>query len=84
MKLICSLASIQSAEGLNDLKAFIANIPEHVYRELISETWKLEQAQNQIKRSSESRISRIIRYSQSDCFRVCFCWSRKSRSYIHE
>ena len=68
---LLSLASIQSEEGLNDLKVFIANNPERVYRELISKTWKLEQAQNKIKRSSESRISRIIRFSQGDCVEKC-------------
>ena len=68
---LLSLASIQSEEGLNDLKVFIANNPERVYRELISKTWKLEQAQNKIKRSSESRISRIIRFSQGDCVSPC-------------
>ena len=63
---LLSLALIQSEEGLNDLKVFIANNPE-----LISKTWKLEQAKNKIKRSSESRISRIIRFSQGDCVEKC-------------
>ena len=63
---LLSLALIQSEEGLNDLKVFIANNPE-----LISKIWKLEQAKNKIKRSSESRISRIIRFSQGDCIEKC-------------
>ena len=63
---LLSLALIQSEEGLNDLKVFIANNPE-----LISKIWKLEQAKNKIKRSSESRISRIIRFSQGDCVEKC-------------
>ena len=62
-----SLASIQSEEGLNDLKVFITNNPERVYRDLTSKTWKLEQTQNKITGSSDSRISRIIRFSQGDC-----------------
>lgn len=66
-----ALASIQSEEGLNDLKIFIANNPERVYKELISKTWKLEEAQNKVKRSSESRINRIIRFSQGDCVETC-------------
>ena len=68
---LLSLATIQSEEGLNDLKVFIANNPERVYRELISKTWKLEQAQNKIKRISESRISRIIRFSQGVFVEKC-------------
>ena len=71
MKLICSLALIQSEEGLNDLKVFIANNPERVYRELISKTWKLEQAQEKYTRSSESRIGQIIRFIQDDCVEKC-------------
>ena len=63
---LLSLALIQSEERLNDLKVFIANNPE-----LISKIWKLEQAKNKIKRSSESRISRIIRFSQGDCVEKC-------------
>ena len=66
-----SLASIQSEEGLNDLKVFITNNPERVYRELILKTWKLEQGQRKIKGSSNSRISRIIRFSQGDCGEKC-------------
>ena len=68
---LLSLATIQSEEGLNDLKVFIANNRERVCRELISKTWKLEQAQNKIKRISESRISRIIRFSQGGCVEKC-------------
>ena len=66
-----SLASVQSKEGLNDLKVFIINSPERVYREVISKTWKLEQAHDKIKRSSESRITRFIRFSQGDCVEIC-------------
>ena len=66
-----SLASVQAEEGLNDLKVFIINSPERVYRDVISKTWKLEQAHDKIKRSSESRISRFIRFSQDDCVEKC-------------
>ena len=55
---LLSLSSLQSTEVLNDLKVFIANNSDLVNRELISKTWNLEQAQNKIKRSYESRISR--------------------------
>ena len=55
---LLSLPSLQSTEVLNDLKVFIANNSDLVNRELISKTWNLEQAQNKIKRSYESRISR--------------------------
>ena len=64
---LLSLPSLQSTEVLNDLKVFIANNSDLVNRELISKTWNLEQAQNKIKRSYESRISRIIRFSESVC-----------------
>ena len=47
-------------------KVFIAKNSECVYRELISKTWKLEQGQDKIKRSYQSRISKIIHFSQSD------------------
>ena len=66
-----SLASVQAEEGLNDLKVFIINSPERVYRDVISKTWKLEQAHDKIKRSSESRISRFIRFSQDDRVEKC-------------
>ena len=53
-----SLFPFNLKRELTKLKVFIANNPDRVYREMISKTWKLEQAQNKIKRSSESRISR--------------------------
>ena len=68
---LLSFTSIQSEEGLNDLKVFIANNPERAYRELISKTWKLEQAQEKYTRSSESRIGQIIRFIQDDCVEKC-------------
>ena len=68
---LLSHISIQSEEELNDLEVSIANNPEREYRELISKTWKLEQPQSKIKCSSESRISRIMRLSQGDCFERC-------------
>ena len=61
-----SLGSIQSEDRLDDLKVFIASNSECVYREVNSKTWKFEQAQNKIKHSLESRISKIIHFSQGD------------------
>ena len=59
LKLIsCPFFRFNLKRELTKLKVFIANNPDRVYREMISKTWKFEQAQNKIKRSSESRISR--------------------------
>ena len=67
MKLICyPFLPCNLHRDLMTQKVFIAKNSECVYRELISKTWKLEQGQDKIKRSYQSRISKIIHFSQSD------------------
>ena len=67
---LLSLASIESTEGLNDIKVFTANNPERVYRELTSKTWNLKQAQKKINHGSESQISRVVISSQISLVRM--------------
>lgn len=53
-----ALAVSQAENGDNDLKTF-ENTPERVYRELISKTWKLENAPNDLHRKSLNRIDSL-------------------------
>ena len=41
-------AETQSQDGFTDLKAFIAKTPKPIYKELISKTWKLAAAPQEL------------------------------------
>ena len=53
---LLALAQTQAEEGMNELKSFIANTPERVYKELISKAWKLVRAPALVKRAQQNRM----------------------------
>lgn len=68
---LLALAACQAEEGLYELKHFIANTPESVYRELISKTWKFVTAKEVLKQQSTCRLERVAESGQGSCVGTC-------------
>ena len=68
---LLALASEQAEDGLDELKAFIAETPERVYSELISKTWKMSKAIEQQRRSTQSRMARVLDALNMQCGPEC-------------
>ena len=68
---LLALANERADDGLDDLKTFIADTPERVYRELISKTWKLAEAPDLLARQWQSRMERISSFSLMNCAEGC-------------
>ena len=68
---LLALANEHADDGLDDLKTFIADTPERVYRELISKTWKLAEAPDLLARQWQSRMERISSFSLMNCAEGC-------------
>lgn len=66
-----ALANTQSEAGLTQLKTFIANTPQNVYRELISKTWKMASASEVLKRNTQNRMDMIKTFEGSECISTC-------------
>ena len=68
---LLALASEQADDGLYDLKSFVANTPERVYRELITKTWKMNSASQELQRQSKNRIAHLKDTLNSPCNLNC-------------
>ena len=68
---LLALGNELSKNGCNSLKAFIANTPERVYRELISKAWKFAEAPQQLERQTQDRLERLRECSTGDCVSTC-------------
>ena len=64
---LLALAVKQAKEGLMELKKFIADTPERVYNEIISKTWKMQQAEEKMARKQQSRMERLAQYFSKAC-----------------
>ena len=68
---LLALADERADDGLGDLKAFIAETPERVYRELISKTWKLAEGSDLLASQWQSQMERISSFSLTNCAEGC-------------
>jgi len=82
---LLALAAEQAEDGDSDLKTFVANTPERIYRELISKTWKLENAPRELHRQSLNRLDLLGEAINSYCSADCGSnklWFNMARSIL--
>eukprot|EP00112_Aurelia_sp_Birch-Aquarium-sp1_P019281 Seg4738.2 transcript_id=Seg4738.2/GoldUCD/mRNA.D3Y31 product="hypothetical protein" protein_id=Seg4738.2/GoldUCD/D3Y31 len=65
------LAQIQANKGMNELKSFITNTPERVYKELIAKTWKLVSAPAALKRAEQNKMQVLANCRDGECISGC-------------
>lgn len=66
-----ALAAELAEDGQSDLKIFVANTPERIYRELISKTWKLVDAPKELHRQMRNRMECLRENLLSECCTDC-------------
>ena len=64
---LLALANERVGDGLDDLKTFIADTPDRVYRKLISKTLKLAEAPDLLTRQWQARMERKSSFSLKNC-----------------
>ena len=68
---LMSIANKRHAEGQKDIYNFIMNKTPKALSELISTTWKLQEAPQTVQRETKSRISILERFLEEDCVPTC-------------
>ncbi len=65
------MAKEQKAEGKKDLAEFILGKSEKGLQELITTTWKMDEAKSSIEREKRPRMATITREAEGDCVEGC-------------
>ena len=80
-----AFANERADDGLDNLKTFIADPPERVYRQLISKTWKLAEAPDLLALQSQSRMERISLFSLINCAEGCHqrLWLKMAKEILY-
>ena len=80
------LANEHADDGPDDLKTFIAGIPERVYREIICKTWKLAEKPDLLVHQSQSRMEKISLFNLVKCAEGCHqkLWLKMEKEIQHD
>ncbi len=68
---LLALAKEQKAEGKQDLAEFVLGKSEKGLQELITTTWKMDEAKSSIEREKRPRMATIKREAEGDCVEGC-------------